>query len=81
MIIMACAMLYLPLIDTFAKLVSDGVQAGQVSWSRFFFQTLFLAPFALVRYAQWQRGNQLIHMARGLMISVATLLFLSLIHI
>lgn len=75
MIIMACAMLYLPLIDTFAKLVSDGVQAGQVSWSRFFFQTVFLAPLALARFSSWQSGNQLIHMARGLMIATATLLF------
>lgn len=75
MIIMACAMLYLPLIDTFAKLVSGGIEAGQVSWSRFFFQTLFLAPFALHRYASWQSGNQLIHMARGGLIATATLLF------
>ena len=75
MIIMACAMLYLPLIDTFAKLISGTIAAGQVSWSRFFFQTVFLAPFALARYGTWQRGNQHIHMARGVLIALATLFF------
>ncbi|MEL7544822.1 MAG: EamA family transporter, partial [Pseudomonadota bacterium] len=75
MIIMACAMLYLPLIDTFAKLASDTIAAGQISWARFFFQTLFLAPLALWRWRSWQPGNLHIHAARGCLIALATLMF------
>ncbi len=81
MIIMACAMLYLPLIDTFAKLISTTIPAGQVSWSRFFFQTVFLAPLALMRFSTWQSGNLLVHMARGLMISIATLFFFAALKV
>ena len=53
MIIMVCAMLILPAIDTFAKLLAHTVQAGQVSWSRFAFQTVLLAPLALIKVRSW----------------------------
>ncbi|MGI9406161.1 MAG: EamA family transporter [Hyphomicrobiaceae bacterium] len=75
MLIMACAMLWLPLIDTFAKLASSHIEAGQISWSRFLFQTLLLAPLALMRIRTWQLSQMPVHAARGALIAIATLFF------
>ncbi|MGI9405814.1 MAG: DMT family transporter, partial [Hyphomicrobiaceae bacterium] len=81
MLIMAFAMLWLPLIDTFAKLLSDTVQAGQVSWSRFFFQTVLLAPLALMRVRSWQLSQMPVHAARGALIAIATLFFFAALKV
>jgi len=42
MIMLVCAMLILPGIDAIAKGLSDSIAAGQVAWSRFFFQIIIL---------------------------------------
>ena len=47
--LMIAGMLIIPGIDAFAKSLSDTVAAGQISMSRFMFQTLLMLPFILVR--------------------------------
>ncbi len=69
------AMLILPGIDAIAKSVSGSIAAGQVSWSRFFFQILILLPF-VVRGGGLRVGRRIwVHAARGILISTATLMF------
>ena len=78
MLIMAAAMVVIPGVDAFAKIASATVAPGQIAWSRFFFQCLFLAPLMLA--AVRRRGRLLpdrlwLHLARGMTLSTATLLF------
>lgn len=74
-LLMVTAMMLLPGIDAIAKGLSGSVSSGQVAWSRFFFQTLFLLPFAL-RAGGLRVGRKLwLHAARGFLIALATLLF------
>jgi len=75
MLMLVLAMLLLPGIDAIAKGLSDTIAAGQVSWSRFFFQTLFLLPFVL-RGGSLRVGRMIwVHAARGFLIAIATLMF------
>lgn len=75
-VIMAAAMLLLPAMDAVAKtLTAHGVPAGQVAWSRFAFQVLYLAPFMLVGGRYRLVGPIGLHAARGVLIAVATLFF------
>ena len=48
MLIMAVAMLLVPGMDAIAKALSATVPPGQVAWSRFFFQIVFMLPVLLV---------------------------------
>ena len=75
MILMAGAMLLLPVMDAIAKTLSDSVPAGQVAWSRFFFQVIYLAPFVLAGGRFRPVGHLGLHVLRGALIAVATLLF------
>lgn len=47
-------MVFLPLMDVIAKYLSSSIATGQIAWSRFFFQSLLLMPFAwrLIAVAQ-----------------------------
>ncbi|MEM7209258.1 MAG: DMT family transporter [Pseudomonadota bacterium] len=75
MIMMAVAMLVIPGIDAIAKWMSDSIAAGQVTWSRFLFQTLFMFPLVIgLKGAPFASGVW-VHVARGGMIALATLLF------
>jgi drug/metabolite transporter (DMT)-like permease len=75
------AMVVLPGQDTIAKYISDTVSPGQISWARFFLQTVFTVPFLL--YAQGARGlianrwwpNAL----RGVLIAASSTLFFTAI--
>lgn len=81
MAFMVLAMLLLPGIDALAKLVSGSISAGQAAWARFFFQVLLLAPFVAWQGGlKWERSLWA-HAARGVLISVATLLFFSAIKV
>ncbi len=74
-LLMVLGMLLLPGIDAIAKGLAGSISAGQVAWSRFFFQSLFLLPFVL-RFGGLRVGRRLwIHAARGFLIALATLLF------
>ncbi len=77
MILMIGAMLWLPTIDALAKTLSTTVPSGQIAWSRFLFQTLFLLPFLLLGRQPFRRPRYLVHAARGGLIALATLLFFS----
>jgi S-adenosylmethionine uptake transporter len=73
--LMVIAMLLLPIIDAIAKSVGGEVSAGQITWSRFAFQSLFMAPLALrVRLPLLGPGLG-IHAARGALLALATTLF------
>jgi S-adenosylmethionine uptake transporter len=72
---MLVAMLVLPVMDTIAKYLSDSLASGQIAWSRFFFQSLFLLPFALRLKAHWRNTPWQYHAARGFFIATATLFF------
>jgi len=74
-LLMVVAMLLLPGIDAIAKGVSDHVGAGQVTWSRFLFQTLLLLPFALMGGGLKVGKRLWVHAARGFLIALATVLF------
>ncbi len=74
---MIAAMLWLPCIDALAKTLSATIPSGQISWSRFLFQTLFLLPFFLLGKRPLKRPRYLVHAARGCLIALATLLFFS----
>jgi S-adenosylmethionine uptake transporter len=74
-LLMVIGMLILPGIDAIAKGLSGSISSGQVTWSRFFFQTLILLPFVL-RAGGLGVGRRLwVHAARGFLIALATLLF------
>jgi len=76
-LIMVLAMLILPGIDAIAKHLSSGVPPAQVAWGRFFFQAIFLFPFAAMSGGFRIGRNLWKHAARGILIAVATVLFFS----
>lgn len=81
MLLMVAAMLMLPGIDAIAKWLSGSVSAGQVSWSRFFFQALFTLPFALRVDLAVPAREIGVHALRGSLIATATVLFFSSLRV
>jgi len=77
MAMMITAMLMLPGLDAIAKWLSGSVSSGQVTWSRFFFQIIFMTPLLLRTRGPWFSPVLLLHGARGFLIAAATLLFFS----
>ena len=77
MAMMIAAMLVLPGIDAIAKYLAGSVSSGQVTWSRFFFQTLLMLPFLAASRGPWLTSTLPLHAARGALIALATLLFFS----
>ena len=71
------AMILLPGQDTVAKYISDTVSPGQISWARFFLQSLFTLPFIL--YFHGPRGlvpNRFWpNVLRGALIATSSTLF------
>lgn len=79
--LMIIAMLFMPGIDAIAKGLSGTVSSGQIIWSRFFFQTLILIPFA-IRLGGLGVGRQIWgHAARGFLIGFATLMFFTSLRV
>ena len=74
---MIAAMLFLPGMDAIAKWLSGSVAAGQVTWSRFFFQIIFMAPFLFRTNGPWLTKALYFHALRGVFIALATLFFFS----
>jgi drug/metabolite transporter (DMT)-like permease len=71
------AMILLPGQDTIAKYISDTVSPGQISWARFFLQSLFTLPFLL--YFHGTRGlipkRFWLNVLRGALIASSSTLF------
>ena len=79
MLMMIAGMLLVPAIDAIAKGLSGSISPGQVVWSRFLFQSVFMLPFVL-RAGQWRERSLLwAHAARGGLIALASLLFFAAI--
>lgn len=72
---MLTAMTLLPLMDIIAKYLGNSMASGQVAWSRFFFQSLLLLPFAIRLKSQWPTKDWHFHALRGFLIATATLFF------
>jgi len=77
MLMMIVAMLALPGIDAIAKWLAGSISSGQVTWSRFFFQIIFMSPLLLRTRGPWLTPALWLHAARGAMIAFATLFFFS----
>ncbi len=74
-LLMVIAMLLIPGIDAIAKTLSATVPAGQVAWSRFLFQLLYMAPFAFLGGGLRPGPSLPLHALRGTLIAGATLFF------
>ncbi len=77
MLLMVLATLILPGIDAIAKWLSDVIPPGQITWSRFLFQTLFMLPWFLRTRGRLFEHGIWPHAARGVLIGLATLVFFS----
>lgn len=75
MALMAAAMLVVPVMDAIGKYLAPTVPSGQIAWSRFFFQLLYLAPFFFFARLPQSLSELAIHAARGGLIALATTLF------
>ena len=81
MLLMALAMLIIPGIDVFAKLLGQTMSPGQVVWYRFFLQTLLLTP-VIIWFRLWvlPQGTLVIQFARGVLLAGATLFFFAALN-
>ena len=51
-LLMVAAMMVVPFMDVLAKLLSDRYSILQITWARFFFHFMFLAPLVLYRHGK-----------------------------
>ena len=70
MALMIAAMLMLPGIDAIAKWLAGSVSSGQVTWSRFFFQVIFMSPLLWLTRGPWWTPALPLHAARGALIII-----------
>lgn len=77
--LMVLAVMLLPGLDAIAKTVGERLPVGQIVWSRFFFQSIYMGVASGVFLQREQRRitQPLQHLLRACMISLATLLFFS----
>jgi S-adenosylmethionine uptake transporter len=76
MVLMSFAMLLIPSIDVFAKLLISTMSAGQVVWYRFFLQSLLLTPVIFYqRLWHIPEGTLMTQFARGVLLAAATVFF------
>ena len=76
MVLMAIAMLIIPGIDVFAKLLTPTMSAGQIVWFRFFVQTLLITPMILyLRLWHLPKGTFWLQVSRGGLLAAATVFF------
>jgi drug/metabolite transporter (DMT)-like permease len=81
MIFMAIAMLILPGIDVFAKLLGQDMSPGQVVWYRFFLQSMLITPIIIYnRLWHLPSGTLLIQFMRGVLLAAATLFFFAALN-
>ncbi len=77
MLLMVLATLILPGIDAIAKWLADTIPPGQIAWSRFLFQTLFMLPLFVRTRGRLFESGIWPHAVRGVLIGLATLVFFS----
>ena len=76
MVLMAIAMLIIPGIDVFAKLLTPTMSAGQIVWFRFFVQTLLITPMILtLKLWHLPKGTFWLQVSRGGLLAAATVFF------
>ena len=70
------AMLFIPVLDVFAKLLGQSLHPVEVSLMRFVVQTLLMVPLVIWAH-QWQvpKGTLLMQFARGVLLAIATVFF------
>lgn len=76
-LLMVTGLLIVPSIDAIAKHLSDSISALQVTWSRFFFQSILMGAMVLLLHdirSLWPL-RPVIHLIRGVLLALATLLF------
>ena len=76
-VMMLAAQIIMPVNDSLAKYLVAILPAEQIAWARFFFNTLLLLPFILVRHkgAVLRVENIPLQIIRGLTIVAANILF------
>jgi S-adenosylmethionine uptake transporter len=76
MLLMVLAMIMVPGIDVFAKLLTSSISAGQISWFRFVIQAALFTPIVIYyRLYHIKKGTITLHALRGIMLAVATIFF------
>ena len=66
-----------PVMDTFAKLAANEIPIGQISFARFFIQSIIIVPIAFyLKILYFPRINEIfLHFSRAFFILTATSLF------
>ena len=66
-----------PVMDTFAKLAANEIPIGQISFARFFIQSMIIIPIAFyLKILYFPRINEIfLHFSRAFFILTATSLF------
>lgn len=80
--VMIAAMILVPQLDVCAKLLSaQGMPVLQVTWARFFFHFIALAPLVSLRGYKWWKPPSGLggHLARGAFIALAAIFFFAAI--
>ena len=76
MIYMVLAMLVIPGLDVFAKLLAQDMSSGQITWFRFVVQTALITPIVIVlKLYHFERGTILLQAMRGILLAGATVFF------
>lgn len=76
MIYMTLAMLVIPGLDVFAKLLAQDMSSGQITWFRFVVQTALITPIVIVlKLYHFERGTILLQAMRGILLAGATVFF------
>ena len=75
--LMVAGMLVIPALDICAKILAENFHVLEVTWSRFFFNVIWLIPLILWRREKWWRlpRHPWIQIFRGLCLLMATLFF------
>ena len=82
MALISLSMLMIPALDAFAKLL--GAKCGwlEITFWRFFMQTVLMLPF-IIAFGAWEipKGTLQLQMIRGLLLAAATALFFAALKI
>jgi drug/metabolite transporter (DMT)-like permease len=76
-LLMVLAMMVIPLLDIFAKILADDYPVLQITWGRFIFNVIWLIPLLLLRREQYWRLplHPWIQILRGLCLLSSTFFF------
>ena len=77
-LLMVAFSLIAPFQDTIAKLATDHVSSGTISFARFAVQTLILVPLVVWRFGPrrlWPKRAPHLHALRGVLMAIVTVLF------